>query len=138
LTVVVALSSRTTSSRLSATGRLRGCAAQDQLARQAGPIDGLREEEPQCRHDAVHRRRRHAGLALFNLELAYIIDRRCIGRAPQERGEASDVTDVVALGLARKPAHVPVVDHALAQGADRSSANGLVHWSAPSRLKKPK
>jgi hypothetical protein len=45
----------------------------DQLARQIRPIDGLREEEPQRRDDAVHRRRRYAGLALFNLELTHIM-----------------------------------------------------------------
>jgi hypothetical protein len=36
LTVVVALSSRTTSSRLSTTGRLRGCAARTSLRARSG------------------------------------------------------------------------------------------------------
>jgi hypothetical protein len=51
----------------------------DQLARQVGPIDSVHEEEPQRRHNAVHARRRHAGIALFDLEPAHIICRRCIG-----------------------------------------------------------
>ena len=51
----------------------------DQLARQVGPVDRVREEEPQRRHDAVHGRRRHAGIALFDLEPAHVIRRRRIG-----------------------------------------------------------
>jgi hypothetical protein len=110
----------------------------DQLARQVGPIDGLREEEPQRRDDTVHGRRRHAALALLDLELAHVIGRRRVGRASQERGKASDVADVVALGLARKPAHAHVFDHALTQRADRTGAKNFIHGSAPSRLRKPK
>src|ERR1700722_11793577 len=110
----------------------------NQLARQVGPIDGLREEEPQRRHDAVHGRRRHTGLALLDLELAHVIGRRRVRRAPQERREASDIANVVVLCRSREPAHVHVVDQTLTQWADGSSANGLVHWSAPSWLKKPR
>ena len=119
-------------------GQVAGMRRPDQLARQVGPIDGLREEEPQRRHDAVHGRRRHAGLALLDLEPAHVIGRRRVRRAPQERGEASDVANVVVLCRSREPAHVHVVDQTLAQWADRSGANGLVHRSAPSWLKKPK
>jgi hypothetical protein len=38
---------------------------------------------------------------------------------------------------AYEPAHGHIVDHALAQRADRGSADDLVHYSAPSWLKKP-
>ena len=34
----------------------------DQLACQFGPVESLREQEPQRRHDAVHGWRRHAGM----------------------------------------------------------------------------
>ena len=50
----------------------------DQLAGQVRPVDGVREEEPQRRDDAVHGRRRHAGLALLDLEPAHVIRRRRI------------------------------------------------------------
>src|SRR5271157_1782741 len=39
----------------------------DQLARQVRPVDRVREEEPQRRDDAVHGRRRHAGVTLLDL-----------------------------------------------------------------------
>jgi hypothetical protein len=50
----------------------------DQPARQVRPVDRIGEEEPQRRHDAVHGRRRHAGILLFNLEPAQVISRRPI------------------------------------------------------------
>jgi len=51
----------------------------DQPAGQVRPVDGVREEEPQRRHNAVHGRRRHARIALFDLKSAHVIRRRCIG-----------------------------------------------------------
>jgi hypothetical protein len=42
------------------------------------PVDRVREEEPQRRDDAVHGRRRHAGVTLFDLEAAHVIRRRRI------------------------------------------------------------
>ncbi len=48
------------------------------------------------------------------------IGRRHVGRAPQERGEAPYIANVVALRLAREPAHVHIVDQTLAQWADRA------------------
>src|SRR5690606_33882411 len=54
-----------------------------------------------------------------------------IGRTPEEGGEAPDIADVVALGLAAKVPHVHIVDHALAQRADRGNGNELVHRSTP-------
>ena len=50
----------------------------DRLARQVRPVDRVREEEPQRRDNAVHGRRRHAGIALFDLEAAHVIRRRRI------------------------------------------------------------
>jgi hypothetical protein len=50
----------------------------DQPACQVGPVDGVREEEPQRRHNAVHGWRRHAGIALFDLKPAHVIRRRRI------------------------------------------------------------
>jgi hypothetical protein len=50
----------------------------DQLAGQVRPVNGVREEEPQRRHDAVHGRRRHAGIALLDLEATHVIRRRRI------------------------------------------------------------
>jgi hypothetical protein len=71
------------------------------------------------------------GVALFDLEPAKVFRRRRVGPAPQERGKASDVADVVALRLRRKPAHGHIVDQALAQRADRRCGNELIHRSAP-------
>ena len=92
----------------------------DQPAREVGPVERVREEEPQRRDDAVHRRHGNASLALLDLEAAQILRRGRVGRAPQKRGEAPHVADVVALGLGREPAHVHVVDQALTQAADAS------------------
>jgi hypothetical protein len=71
----------------------------NQLARQIGPIERLREEEPQRRHDGVHGRRRHVQLALLDLEAPNVLRRCGVGRAPQERREPADIADVVALRL---------------------------------------
>jgi hypothetical protein len=48
----------------------------DHLACQVRPVNRMREEEPQRRDDAVHGRRRHASVTLFDLEAAHVI-RRC-------------------------------------------------------------
>jgi len=103
----------------------------DQPAREVGPVERVREEEPQRRDDAVHRRHGNAGLALLDLEAAQILRRGRIGRAPHKRGEAPHVADVVPLGLGREPAHVHVVDQASAQRADRGGGNWIVHRTAP-------
>jgi hypothetical protein len=79
----------------------------------------VREKEPQRRDDAVHRRHGNASLALLDLEAVQILRRGRVGCAPQKRGEAPDVADVVALRLGREPAHIHVVDQSLAQRADR-------------------
>jgi hypothetical protein len=50
----------------------------DQLAGQVRPVNGVQEEEPQRRHNAVHGRRRHARITLFDLEPANVIRRRRI------------------------------------------------------------
>ena len=103
----------------------------DQPAREVGPVERVREEEPQRRDDAVHRRHGNAGLALLDLEAAQILRHGRVRRAPQKRGEAPDVADVVALGLEREPAHIHVVDQSLAQRADRGDGNEIAHCTAP-------
>jgi hypothetical protein len=95
----------------------------DQPAREVGPVERVREEEPQRRDNAVHRRHGNAGVALLDLEAAQILRRGCVGRAPDKRGEAPHVAYVVALGLALEPAHIRVVDQSLAQRTDRGGGN---------------
>ena len=87
----------------------------DQPPREVGPVERVREEQPQRRDDAVHRRHGNASLALIDLEAAQILRRGRVGRAPQKRGEAPHVADVVALRLTREAAHVHLVDQSLAQ-----------------------
>lgn len=58
-------------------------------------------------------------LALLDLEPAHVVRRRRVGRPAEERGEAPDVADIVALGGARKAPHVHVFDQPLTQRADR-------------------
>jgi transposase len=48
----------------------------------------------------VHRRHRHAGLLLLDLEAAEILRDRGVRRASQPCREPPDVADIVALGLA--------------------------------------
>ena len=107
----------------------------DHLACQVRPIDRVRENKHQRRDDAVHRRRRHAGIALFDLEPAHVIRRSSIRRAPQERREAPHIANVVALRLSREPAHVHIVDQTLAQWADRSGGDWGRSSVGSSRLK---
>jgi hypothetical protein len=78
-------------------GQLARMRHPDQPGREVGSVERVREEEPQRRDDAVHRRHRNAGLALLDLEAAQILLRGRVGRATQKRGEAPHVTEVVAL-----------------------------------------
>ena len=103
-------------------GQLARMRQPDQPARQVGPVERVGEEEAQRRDDAVHGRHRNAGLALLDLEPAQVVRGRRIGRSSEERGEPSDVADVVALRLPREPAHGHVVDQPLAQRADRGAS----------------
>ncbi len=86
----------------------------DQLARQIRPVERLREEEPQRRHDGVHGRRRHAQITLLDLEATHLFRRHRVGRAPEKRREPPDVADIVALRLVSETAHIHLVDKALA------------------------
>lgn len=86
----------------------------DQLARQIGPVERLREEEPQRRHDGVHGRRRDIQLALLDLEAPDVLRRCGVRRAPQERREPADVADVVALRLVAEAPYIHLVDETLA------------------------
>src|SRR3546814_18186578 len=89
----------------------------------------MREQEPQRRDDAVHRRRRYARLVLLELELPDILGGRGMGRAPQPGREPPDVAQIVTLRLARQPAHGHVVAQPLAQSADRAHLDKLIHRS---------
>jgi len=71
------------------------------------------------RAGAVDRGNADACLVLVDLEPAQILFRRGVGRATEERGTASDWTDVVLLRMRPKATHHHVVLHALAQRADR-------------------
>jgi hypothetical protein len=110
----------------------------EQLAGKVGAVEGMREEEPQRRDDAVHRWRGKARVALLDLEPAHVVGGRGVGRASQEGGKAPDVANVVALGGAREPPHVHVFDQPLAQRADRGNGRGgdRHHHPAP-QLKEP-
>jgi hypothetical protein len=70
------------------------------------PVAGRREEKPQCRDRAVHRRRPHALLALMHLKQAKIFRLCMIGRAAEEEGEVPNVADIVALRLLPEAADV--------------------------------
>jgi hypothetical protein len=50
----------------------------NELARQIGTIDRMREEEAQRRHDAVHRRHGNTVVLLLDLEPAQVVGGRCI------------------------------------------------------------
>jgi hypothetical protein len=117
--------------------QVAGPAHPNQLAGQIGSVEGIGEEEPQRRDDAVQGRHRNAGLALGELELAHILGGRRVQRSPQERGEAPHIADVVALRRHREAAHVHVVDQLLAQRADRGVGKHRGHCLAP-RMKEPK
>ena len=86
-------------------GQLARVVSRTSLRARSGPVERVGEEEAQRRDDAVHGRHGNAGLALLDLEAAQVLRRGRLGRAPQEGGEAPDIADVVALGLAREPAH---------------------------------
>ena len=60
-------------------GQIARMRRSDQLAGQIRPVDCLREEEPQCRDDAVHGRCRHASLTLLDLETPHVVHCRHIG-----------------------------------------------------------
>ena len=56
---------------------------------------------------------------LMQLEAADVLGRRGVGRAPKERGEAPDMTNVVLLRMRSQAAHQHVLLHALAKRRDR-------------------
>src|SRR3546814_8466435 len=76
-------------------GDLANLPGADQLAREVGAVERMREQEPQRRDDAVHRRRRYARLVLLELELPDILSGRGMGRAPQPGREPPDVAQIV-------------------------------------------
>src|SRR3546814_5382386 len=70
----------------------------DQLARKVGAVEGVREEEPQRTHDAVHRRCGDARLLLLDLELPDILGARGVGRASEPGREPSDIAKKIGSG----------------------------------------
>ena len=117
--------------------RLAGIGRTEQLARQVRPIHRGGEEEPQTRDMAVHRRRRHPGLALLDLAPPNVLGRGAIRGSSEESGETRNDADVVALGLLAKPAQGHVFDEALTQIADASRRKRLVHGPLLSGGKEP-
>ena len=71
-------------------GQLLRLAHQRQMACHLRPVAGLREEKPQGRDRAVHRRRLHALLTLMHLIEAQIFRLRLIRRAAEEECEVLD------------------------------------------------
>jgi hypothetical protein len=109
----------------------------DQLACKIGPVEGVGEEEPQRRHDAVHGRRRYPGFPLLDLEPADILGGRSMRRAPQPGREPSYIALVVTLRLRPETADGHILNQPLAKRADRPNRNNLVHRSTP-WLKEPR
>src|SRR3546814_7611405 len=73
----------------------------DQLAREVGAVERVREEEPQRADDAVHRWCGDARLLLLDLELPDILGARGVGRAPEPGREPSDIAKIITLRLLR-------------------------------------
>lgn len=126
----MAFSSRATSSRLSTTGSLRGSDTRTSLRARSGR-SSVGEEEAERRDDAVHRRHRHPGVLLFDLESAHVVRARRVGRASEKGRKARDVADVITLRRCRKAAHRHVIGQALAQRRGGNHGYRLVHRSAP-------
>jgi len=116
---------------------LAGMRGADQLARKLGPVERMREEEPQRRHDAVHGRRRHPGFPLLDLEPADILGGRSMPRASQPGRELPHIALVVTLRLRAEVPDGHILDQPLAKRADRPNRNNLVHRSTP-WLKEPR
>jgi hypothetical protein len=64
------------------------------LLRGTRAVERVVEEKPQRGDDAVHRRRRDAGLLLLDLEAAKILGHSRVGRAPQPSCEPSDIAQI--------------------------------------------
>jgi hypothetical protein len=60
----------------------------------------------------------------MQLERAQLFRRRTVGGRAEENPKPLDGADVLALRIGYEPAHVHVVEHALAQRADGL----LAHW----------
>jgi hypothetical protein len=67
---------------------------------------------------------RQGGLGQMQLERAQLFGGRAVGGTAEEARELLDSTDILALRIGHEPAHVHVIEHALAQRADGL----LAHW----------
>src|SRR5580704_3434303 len=87
------------------------------------------EQEPQPGHDAVAIADAHADLGEVQLEAADVLGRRRVGRPLHKRREPFATADMASLRARTKLARVHVLDHALAQRADRIRTHGqLLSW----------
>src|SRR3546814_11511602 len=75
----------------------------DQLARKVGAVEGVREEEPQRTHDAVHRRCGDARLLLLDLDLPDILGARGVGRTSEPGPDPYATAPIVQQPLRADP-----------------------------------
>lgn len=78
-------------------------AGNHQCARQIPALQRHQKQESQRRDGAVDGRRSDALLMLIKLEAADIVRRRGVGRTPDKRGEAPNVTNVVLPRVGAEP-----------------------------------
>src|SRR5882724_10564881 len=94
------------------------------MARRLRPVERHLEEEPERRHGRVDARWLQTGLGQMQLESAQLFGGRGVGGTAEESRKPLDGTNVLALRIGYEPAHVHVIEHALAQRADGL----LAHW----------
>lgn len=126
----VVSSSRFTSPQGEDHRDLAGMSGADELARQIGAVERVVEEEPQ-RATMLFMVGAGTPASCCSIWHWRTSGGRGVWRAPQPGREPPDVADIVALRLAREPAHGHIVDQPLTQRADRASKNKLVHRSTP-------
>jgi hypothetical protein len=95
-----------------------------EMSRRLRPLERHLEEERQCSHGRVDARWLRTVLGQMQLERAQLFRNRGVGGTAEEGREPLDGTDVLALRIGHEPAHVHVIEHALAQRADGL----LAHW----------
>lgn len=83
--------------------------------RQIPALQCHQKQKPQRRDSTVDGRRPNTVLMLIQLETTDIFWRRGVGRAPEKRGEATDVTNVVLPRMGAQATHEHIVLHALAK-----------------------
>src|ERR1700737_2476561 len=104
--------------------QLARCVDDPGMARLLRPVERHLEEEPQCSHGRVDARWLRTVLGQMQLERAQLFRGRGVGGTAEKGREPLEGTDVLALRIGHEPAHVHVLEHALAQRADGL----LAHW----------